>query len=80
MKLTPTSSTTHKIGFKKDFEKGLCDYWYSEETYNKRKSIEEQRYNPWSRFHRLLEDVPVKVNKETKEVTIDYGILNLMLS
>ena len=52
------------------FERGECEYWY-ENTFIK--DCEKEK----ARRHMCGKNMPLDVNKNTKEVRIDYAILNL---
>lgn len=79
MKIEPTHSVSYKMGFRKQFESGEVDYWYTPETYIHMKHIDVLRANGRSRFALLTDTVPLQVDKETKEVKVDEGVLNLMI-
>ncbi len=81
MKIEPTHSENHTMGFKKDFDKGLCEYWYSEDTYVEMKRINILRESKHSAYRKLGggESLPIHIDKDTKEITVDGGVINLMI-
>lgn len=72
-------SMSYKMGFFEEFSRNEVDYWYKPSTYTEIMEITSKMTARGSIYYRLRQSIPLKVNKETHEVTIDRGILNILI-